>query len=231
MEWVFVTPVQAVVLTIPPLLDVNALARDGICSTVRLIVAADARTSDELFWTFFLLPLLLPAPVQLSLTAGVAGADGLLVSGRIISLPLPLLDTCAGVGAGGHITSCILIVSVFILTVVVALAALAALAEVEGDASGADGWRPLKTIIVPSVLPPETVAAGAIGSSAAPLAGIWSKNLSIAMAGLCCILPRRCAGVPAPPIQRIILPLAAVHGLVVVREEEDEEEEQQSVSS
>ena len=92
-----------------------------------------------------------------------------------------------------------------ILTVVVALAALAALAEVEGDASGADGWRPLATIarvilllvelsmeviypIDPCLLvaffPPETVAAGAIGSSAAPLAGIWSKNLSIAMAGL-----------------------------------------------
>ena len=125
---------------------------------------------------------------------------------------------------------------------VVALAALAALVEVEGDASGADGWRPLKTIprgrpLLGAFFPPETVAAGAIGSSAAPLAGIWSKNLSIAMAGLWWEAPSssiiicRCAGVPAPPIVQPPLPLAAVHGLVVVREEEDEEEEQQSVSS
>ena len=71
-------------------------------------------------------------------------------------------------------------------------------------------------------------AAGAIGSSAAPLAGIWSKNLSIAIAAIPIC---RGAGVPAPPIALPILSLAAVHGLVVVREEEDEEEEQQSVSS
>ena len=119
---------------------------------------------------------------------------------------------------------------------VVALAALAALVEVQGDASGADGWRPLKTMervspLLVAFFPPETVAAGAIGSSAAPLAGIWSKNLSIAMAGLCCVLICRDAGVPAPPIVLPTPPLAAVHGLVVVREEEDEEEEQQSVSS
>ena len=117
-----------------------------------------------------------------------------------------------------------IIVSVFILTVVVALAALAALVEVEGDASGAVDWRPLKTMarVIPLLVelsvvapfpidsclfffPPET-AAGAIGSSAAPLAGIWSKNLSIAMAGLWWEAPSSsiisciCAGVPAPPI-------------------------------
>ena len=48
----------------------------------------------------------------------------------------------------------------------------AAFSQVEGDASGADGWRPLKTIprgiplLVPAVLPPETVAAGAICAAA-----------------------------------------------------------------
>ena len=47
----------------------------------------------------------------------------------------------------------------------------AAFSQVEGDSSGADGWRPLKTIarVIPllgAFFPQETVAAGAICATA-----------------------------------------------------------------
>ena len=60
-----------------------------------------------------------------------------------------------------------MLVSVYILSVVVTRL-VAAFSEVEGDAIGADGWRPLKTIarviplLFPAVLPLETLAAGAV---------------------------------------------------------------------
>ena len=48
LEWIFVAPVEAVVLfTIPELYWLDALARDGLCSITPLRIAAGARTSDE----------------------------------------------------------------------------------------------------------------------------------------------------------------------------------------
>ena len=131
LEWIFVTPVQAVVLTIPPLFYVNALARDGFFSIFPLIVTVDAKTSNEalciVLWTFLLLPLLFPAPVQFSLTVGVASAEIL------------LLETGVGVGTGSHIGPAGMEVSAFVLFVVVAVA-VATFIELEGDASSADDW-------------------------------------------------------------------------------------------
>ena len=122
------------------------------------------------FWTFLLLPLLLTAPVQLSLTAGVACTYCWFVSG-VITVPLPLLDAGACVGTGRHMGSATVSVSVFIKWMIIA-AALTGLLQTEGD--GADGWRHLSTPgrIIPLLvvkLPPETGGGGAIGATAAPL--------------------------------------------------------------
>ena len=141
-----------------------------------------------------------------------------------MSLPLPLLDACACVGAGCHVCSVGVVVSVFILWIVVART-LAAFSQVEGDASGADGWRPLSTIareipLLGAALPPET-ASGAIGAAATPLPVIWAKCGVAAGAILCGKTTCPCANIAAPPIELPILPLAPIHALTVVREEED----------
>ena len=190
MEWIFVTPVQAVVLTVPQLCHLNALARNGICRIAPLLFAAKAsvvspKTSDEALWTRLLLSLLLPAPVQLSLTAGVATANCWCVSEvtPIVTLsePLPLLDAGAGLRTGRHMGSATMVVSLFILSVVVAVT-IATFIEQEGDASSADDWRQLQTI--PRVplrvfFPLQTAAAGAVGA-AAPFSVIMGKSCAAA---------------------------------------------------
>ena len=103
LEWIFITPVEAVVLLpIPQLFQLDALERDGFCSTTSILVA-EARTFGESIctfsWTFLLLPLFLPAPVQLSLAPGISSADSSLVIATL-GEPLPLLDACAGVRTG-----------------------------------------------------------------------------------------------------------------------------------
>ena len=117
-------------------------------------------------------------------------------------------------------------VSVFILWIVVART-LAAFSQVEGDASGADGWRPLKTIKRPTplligpALPPET-ASGAIGA-AAPLPVIMAKGGVATGAILCGItqfLICRYANIAAPPIEVPSLPLAPIIALTVLRDED-----------
>ena len=70
-------------------------------------------------WTGLFLPFILLAPGALSLTAGVAGADGWCVV-AIHSTPLPLFDTGAGVGAGIHVRSVTLMVSVFVVEIFIA---------------------------------------------------------------------------------------------------------------
>ena len=57
---------------------------------------------------------------------------------------------------------------------------LTALIQVEGDTSGADGWRPLSTIVSPvpllvAFLPPGT-APCAVAATAAPLSVICAKS-------------------------------------------------------
>ena len=141
MEWIFVAAVQAVdLLTIPLLFDLNTLARDVICSIAPLHTAA--KTSEEALGTFLLLPLLFPAPVKLSITTGVAGAD----RWREIDIPttrttvhLPLFDAGAGAGTGCYMGSAGLIVSPVVLFKVVA-GAVATFIELEGDTRRADGW-------------------------------------------------------------------------------------------
>ena len=105
----------------------------------------------------------------------------------------------------------------------------AAFSQVEGDASGADGWQPLSTIVrliplLEAALPPETVASGAIGAAATPLPVIMAKCRVAAGAILCGItmfLICRCANIAAPPIGEPMTTLAAIHALAVVREEKD----------
>ena len=63
--------------------SVNALAGNPLCLTVVLLLAAsqggkapaEPETMRTTRWTGLILPLLLPAPGQLSLTAGVSSAD------------------------------------------------------------------------------------------------------------------------------------------------------------
>ena len=103
----------------------------------------------------------------------------------------------------------------------------AAFSQVECDASGADGWRPLITIARPipllgASLPSET-ASGAIGAAATPLPVIWAK-CGVAAGTILCgrsYVICRCANIAAPPIDKPPLPLAPIHALTVVREEED----------
>ena len=126
-------------------------------------------------------------------------------------------------------------VSVLILFVFITFVfGAAAFSQVEGDASGADGWRPLKTIcrgipLLVASIPPET-ASGAIGAAATPLPVIMAK-CRVAAGAILCIQRRslicRCANISAPPIEPPITPLAPIHALAVVREEEEEEREQQ----
>ena len=84
-EGILVSSVQAMVD--PPILCLcffNALAGDSICLTalVLLLLAAyqGGRAPGESRWTGLSLPFILPAPGQLSLAAGVSGADGWFVS-------------------------------------------------------------------------------------------------------------------------------------------------------
>ena len=95
-------------------------------------------------WTFLVLPLLLLAPGQLSLTAGVASADCLPVIVIIIDItgPLPLFDAFRCVDTGRHMGSATEEVSAFIIIIVVA-GVFAALIQVQGGAIFADAWRPL----------------------------------------------------------------------------------------
>ena len=99
----------------------------------------------------------------------------------------------------------------------------AAFSQVEGDASGADGWRPLKTKprVIPLlvvVLPPETVAAGAI-CAAAPFS-VSMLESGVATGALFFFARADISTLPIPHL------LASVHPLVVVREEEEEGEQQ-----
>ena len=127
-------------------------------------------------------------------------------------------------------------ISVFVLGMIIA-DTVAALIEWEGDAIGADGWRPLSTIerVIPILvvsspflwwllLPLETAAAGAIGA-AAPLVVIVAEGFVAAVA----ILVAICANVATSSIEVPSLPkllLASIVSLAVVREEEEEEEQQ-----
>ena len=205
------------------------MAGDPICLTtaVVLILAASqgGRAPGESIWTGLILPFILPAPGQLSLTAGVPGADGWSVSVPP-SVPLPLFDAGVGVGRGSHVGSAAQKVSVFVLGMIIT-DTIAAFSEWEGDAIGAVGWRPLSTKgrVIPILVafnPLETAATGAIGA-AAPLAVIGAEGFAAAGAILrfC-----RCAGVATSPIEPPMLPLASIISLVVVREEEEEEEQQ-----
>ena len=141
-EGIFVSPVYTVVD--PPILyfsSVNALPRDTIFFTVAVLLAASqvGRALAELGWALLLLPFLFLAPCQLSLTARVASTDGRSVSATIFSVPLPLLDTDTGVCTGCHMGSATEEVSVFVRQVFIACM-VAALAQIKGDATGADDW-------------------------------------------------------------------------------------------
>ena len=211
----------------------KALAGDPICLTALVLLLLPAyqggRAVGESNWAGLILPLILPAPGQLSLTAGVARADGWSVS-AILSAPLPLFDTGADAGTGTHVGSADgQIVSLFLLGLIIAHT-IAALSEWEGNAIGAGCWRPLSTIVrvLVHVFPllvavsPLQTAAGAIGAAAAPLAGIVAEGFSAAGA----IFFGQCADVATSPIEVSILPLASITSLTVVREEEEEEEQQ-----
>ena len=59
---------------------------------------------------------------------------------------------------------------------------LARFSKIECDSIGADGWRPLSTIVrvvplLPLSCPQETGAAGAIGATAAPLGLVKTEDL------------------------------------------------------
>ena len=106
MEGIFVGPVHTMEDPILSFFSVNTLAGDPLCLTVVLLLLLAAsqggRASDELaitticiFWTGLFLPFILLAPGQLSLTAGVSGADGWSVSVSP-SVHLPLFDADAG---------------------------------------------------------------------------------------------------------------------------------------
>ena len=166
----------------------NALAiRDGL-------VSVEARTSGEAQWTCFVLPLLTLAPLQLSGAARVSRAYCWFV---IFTTPLPLLDADGVVGARRHIGTTCIIVSVFILRIIIALSG-AALVQVLDDAGGADGWRPLGTMLraIPLLvalsrvalsplilfLPLETFATFTVDSTTAPLVVSNSDLLTAARA-------------------------------------------------
>ena len=127
-------------------------------------------------------------------------------------------------------------VSVFVIGMLIAETIVATLIKWEGDAIGADDWRPLSTIVgvitllvVSShflLLPPKTAATGAVGSAApfviCHLIAAEGFSAAGAILHIC-----RCADVATSPIVPPILPLASIISLSVVREEEEEEEEQQ----
>ena len=105
---------------------------------------------------------------------------------------------------------------------------VAAFSEVEDDASGTDGWPPLSTIASPipllvPLLPPETAAASAVGGTA-PFSFIKAEA-GVSTEAVFFVIH---AHVPTAPIVKPILPLAAIHGLDVLRVEDQEEGEQQS---
>ena len=214
-------------LSISHLVTINALARQGL-------VSVEAGTSGEATWTSFVLPLLTLAPLQLSVAARVSRAYCWFVSGikkNFFSLPHPLLDADGAVGARRHIGTTCLLVSGFILRMIIALSG-AALVQVLDDAGGADGWRPLGTIVrvipllVPAVFPLETFATFTVDSTTAPLVVSNSDLLTAARA----LFFVRYADVPALPIGATpnphVLSLAPVHALTVLREEEEEGEQQ-----
>ena len=107
-----------------------------------------------------------------------------------------------------------------ILWIIVASLALAtALSEVEDNASGAVGWPLINTTVLHCILHffPLITAARAIGGTA-PFS---LTNPESGAATVACVRVVN-AHITTPPIP----PLAAVHGLVVMREEEDWEEQQ-----
>ena len=119
----------------------NALAGDPVCLTAVVLSLAMV----ESLWTNLLLPFILLTPGQLSLTAGVASADGWGVR-SVVNSPFPLFDTGAGVDTGCHVGSATDKVSAFITRMIVARA-VATLIKWESNAIGADGWPPLNTAI------------------------------------------------------------------------------------
>ena len=119
---------------------VDALTGDPVCLKTALTALLHAssqggRASGESEMADLILSFIILAPGQLSLTAGVAGADCWLVI-AISPGPLPLLDACRCVATGRHMGSATEQVSVFIISIVVA-GAVAALGQVQGDAIGA----------------------------------------------------------------------------------------------
>ena len=147
-EGILITSVQAMVDPILCFWCFNALAGDPICPTaaVLLLFAASlgGRTAGESSWTGLILSFILLAPVQLSLTAGVAGADCWSVNPKH-GVHLPFFDAGAGVGTGSHMGSAIEKVSVFVIGMLIAETIVATLIKWEGDAIGANDWRPLRT--------------------------------------------------------------------------------------
>ena len=180
----------------------------------------------EAAWAFLLLPLLLPAPVQLSLAAGVACANGRSVRDDhhpSIWDPFPLLDTGAGAVTGCSMASG---VSAIVLSVEVALA-VTTLVEMEDDASSTDDWRALSTIVWVPLLkafsPSDAVATSAVCATA-PFALIVGESHVATGA----ILTRMCrrADITTPPFISSKVSLAAIHAFTVVGEEEEEEQQQ-----
>ena len=129
-------------------------------------------------------------------------------------------------------------VSVFVIGMLIAETIVATLIKWEGDAIGADDWRPLSTIVrvIPLIveaspflwwllLPPKTAATGAVGSAApfviCHLIAAEGFSAAGAILHIC-----RCADVATSPIVPPSLPLASIISLSVVREEEEEEEQQ-----
>ena len=76
-------------------------------------------------WTGLILPCILPAPGQLSLTVGVAAADGW--SKTFKTKVVPLFDTGAGVSTGCHMRSATEKVSPFVVEMLVANTVVASL--------------------------------------------------------------------------------------------------------
>ena len=126
----------------PPLFgfrQFNTLARDPICLKTAVVLFLATGESNR---TSLLLPFIFPTPGQLSLAAGVAGANGWDVSFKV---PFPLFDAGAGVDTGCHVGSADSIVSGSITRMIVARA-VATLIKWESNAIGADGWPPLTTL-------------------------------------------------------------------------------------
>ena len=182
----------------PPLLcfrQFNTLARDPICLKTAVVLFLATGESNR---TSLLLPFIFPTPGQLSLAAGVAGANGWDVSFKV---PFPLFDAGAGVDTGcdvGSATSPFIHKVSFFITGMIVAGTVATLIKREGDAIGA--------------------AAVTIGSPTAPFPVPGVKDYTTAGAPSSSTY----AGVAALPIPPIAC--AAIRGLAVVKEEKEEEE-------